>query len=917
MAPKKESLIDLCTRATNLGNSVSVRLLEYLSTVKHHPHGFRELATDFLDISRILWSIEAGLLESSRSHNQLPSDMVKELDKKFRGTNDDFIVLNQLLLKLLEYEKKRGFGKLSKGWHMMFVDTDIHKMRESLEKSRDALRMSALVFRWSLGDERVDSSVGIGYTGLAAALERMNSNRPSVVIPAPHDHTAPQSITASHVSDIPDRLPPLPTLPPTEKISTYSLFPKAEYGREEPSHESHAPSTQADRHSVKAASSIRSSRITTHSTGRDTNRDTGRDYSTITKSGMSATEVTIPEDHVSMRDTDSFTQIEDMIHDIELDDKHASQGTTLRPDPSSAPRWTPKQNSGSHSSALKTSLVNAVQQRKHKMIEQLLDCGVSAESGGDINLLREAVLTRDIESVRLLLLFGADPNGLDRNRLTPLYTATEMSFIDSARLLIKYGADPNLPAGPDGESPLASAITDSKAEFARLYLTYGGDAGQMMSDGNTLLIKTINKTAPKDLAELLLNYGSDANGKSAEGATPLFEAIQARRLDILTLLLDHGANPNLPGPKHPLWPSTYQSKILQLLLSRGADPKKAPGCLELATSLNNIESVKILLAAGVDPNSKKDGIYTPLCSAIRDNRPELVTLLLSKGADPNFMSAEYPAWKCVTHNRIQFIPQLVAAGADLHKPKGILETAIAHNNKEAVLYLLEQKVSPNDRSPEGNTPLTTAIRDDRSEMLDLLLAKGADPSIRGQDWPICMAVKRPAILRKLLPALHNPRSVKGVMEMAVVANQLESIKLLLKAGISVEDKNGGVFSPLTTAIREDRKEIVRYLLDEAGADINAPGEHLPIVKAIRRYHGGDLDIMEMLLDRGVDINKMYRGWNSVLQAVESGNAKILHLLNERGGGINLEVRDEDSGKTAQEIMVEAGWEEAYASLLEN
>ncbi|KEF62570.1 uncharacterized protein A1O9_00543 [Exophiala aquamarina CBS 119918] len=913
MAPKKESLLDLCTRATNLGNSVSVRLLEYLSTVKHHPHGFRELATDFLDISRILWAIEAGLIESSRSHNTLPADMVKELDKKFRGTHDDFMVLNQLLVKFLEYEKKKGFGKLSKGWHMMFVDTDIHKMRESLEKSRDALRMSALVFRWSLGDERVDSSVGIGYTGLAAALERMNSNRPSVVFPPPSEREQPAPSTTSHVSDIPDRLPPLPTLPPTEKISTYSLFPKTEFGREEAAHEAHAISAQPDRHSVKAASSIRSSRITTHSTG----RDTGRDHSSIHKNGTLTTEVGIPEDHVSVRDADSFTQIEDMIHDIELDDKHSSQGTTIRPDPSAVPRWTPKQTSGSHSSALKTSLISAVQQRKHKMIEQLLDCGVSPENTGELNLLREAVLTRDLESVRLLLLFGADPNGFDRNKLTPLYTATEMSFIDSARLLIKYGADPNLPAGPDGESPLASAITDNKAEFARLYLTYGGDAGQMMSDGNTLLIKTINKTAPKDLTELLLNYGSDPNGKSAEGVTPVFEAIQARRLDTLTLLLDHGANPNLPGPKHPLWPSTYQSKILQLMLSRGADTKKAPGCLELATSLNNVESVKILLNAGVDPNMRKDGIYTPLCSAIRDDRPELITLLLSKGADPNHMASEYPAWKCVTHNRSQYMPQLVAAGADLHKPKGIIEKAVAHNNMDALQYLLAQKVSPNDRSPEGNTPLTTAIREDRAEMLDLLLEHGADPAIRGQDWPICMAVKRPAILKKLLPSLQNPRSVKGVMEMAVVANQLESIKLLLKAGISVEDKNGGVFSPLTTAIREDRKEIVQFLLDEAGADINAPGEHLPIVKAIRRYRGGDLDIMEMLLDRGVDINKMYRGWNSVLQAVESGNARILHLLNEKGGGINLQVKDEDSGKTAEQIMAEAGWEEAYHSLLDS
>lgn len=75
-----------------------------------------------------------------------------------------------------------------------------------------------------------------------------------------------------------------------------------------------------------------------------------------------------------------------------------------------------------------------------------------------------------------------------------------------------------------------------------------------------------------------------------------------------------------------------------------------------------------------------------------------------------------------------------------------------------------------------------------------------------------MAVKQPAILKRLLPALAEPRAFKGVMEMAVVANQLESVKLLLRAGVSVEDRNGGVFSPLTTSIREGHIEIVRYLL---------------------------------------------------------------------------------------------------------
>lgn len=75
--------------------------------------------------------------------------------------------------------------------------------------------------------------------------------------------------------------------------------------------------------------------------------------------------------------------------------------------------------------------------------------------------------------------------------------------------------------------------------------------------------------------------------------------------------------------------------------------------------------------------------------------------------------------------------------------------------------------------------------------------------------------------------------------MAVVANRLESVKLLLSKGMSVEGKNGGVFSPLTTSIRENRKSIFMYLCDEANADPNEPGEHLPIIKAVSQrteYH---------------------------------------------------------------------------------
>jgi ankyrin repeat protein len=871
----KETLLELCTKAALLGNGISVRMLEYLSTAKNLPPGFKELAFEFLDLSRIMWSIEAGLMEASEKKNKLPVDMVEELDGKFRKTNDDFIVLNHTLLKYLDYETKGTFGRLQKGWRIMFSGTDIEKIRESLAKNRDALRMSSMVFRWSVGEERADGSFGIGYTGLVAALERMNNTKSVAIIPP----LSPPPVQEKF--DLPPQLPPVEQI---EKSPIVAHIPR--YDSLNP-----LPAPYEQRNGLYRQSSVVSSAHTLRSSGRQH-------------------ESTLIRETYSEESNDSHTLLEDHPPDTNKSFKYPTHFLRLTADPSTMTQWTPRLTPGANSLASRAALLNAIQDKDYQSVERLLDGGAGMK---DANILTQACLTSNEESVRLILAFGADPNAADNSGLTPLFSATKAGFLEGAKMLVKYGADPNLQAGADLESPLALAIGEHNLEFIHLYLMYGGDATCIMGNGKTALLKSITKTAPIKVLQLLLDYGTNPDCKDREGTTAIFTAIQAVRIDLMALLLDHRANPNLPGPKHPLWPSTYQPEALQLLLSRGADPRKSPGIMELAASIKNIDSISILLNAGISPNIKKDGIYTPLCSAIRDNSVEIVTLLLAKGADPNLPASEYPASKCVTHDRLHILPQLVAAGANLHEPKGILETAVVHNHMEALKYLLRKGVNPNDRNEEGFTPLTTAIRENRPEVVDMLLANGADPGIRGEDWPIAMAVKRPAILKKLLLTVSNPSSVRGVIEMAVVANQLESIKLLLKAGVSVEDKTGGVFSPLTTALREDRTDIVRFLLYEAKADPNAPGEHLPIIKAIRRCRGKDTECIEMLLERGADVNKMYRGWSAVLQAVENGNSKVLKLLIDMGNGVDLDVRDE-SGRTVKEIVTERGWDEACTLL---
>lgn len=929
MAPRRKgTAIELCDKAVVLGNSIAIRMLEYLSTVKHQVVGFRELANDFLEVGRILWVIETGLQSSKAdSKHALPADMMAELEKRFHQTNDDFIVLNQLVTRFLENDKKSGFSRLSKGFKMMFADSDVNKMRTSLEKTREALRMSSIVFKWSMGEEDLEATIGIGYTGLAAALDRMHGQRPKRAdAPGPAPQQPPsaqpdiplpaipqmtvQHDTPSRTPVPPDHLPPPPSIRSVSQLDRPPQSPTLDFGSvnrftgstapiEDMHHLQHLPE--------RAPSTVRSARSSkgpSHSLVREM---TGSEMS----SPISASHSTVQGDSASTHTTATDTLLDDLLSETGLDDnKSPGQVTRLRADPSTVPRWNPRFSNGIGNPQYKVALIQAVQQKSHTAIEQLLDRGVQPDSVTEMNLLREAVLLRDANAVKILLCFGANPNAVDGQGFTPLFSAAELGFFDAAKMLIKYGADPNMSAGPNADTPLALAVLENKFDLVQLFLMYGGDCNRIMANGNTTLIRAIDRKTPKRVVELILNYGSDPNNKNGEGTSPMFQSVSMQRLDIATLLLDRGADPNLPGPKHLLWPSTYQPPFLRLLLSRGADYTKAPGIMELATSVNNIESVRILLNAGVNPNAKKDGVYTPLCSAIRDNRADIVTLLLASGADPNVPASEYPCFKCVTHHRSHFLPQIIEAGGDPSEPRGIIEKAVQHSNMDALIFLLDQGVDVNAKSQEGWTPLTTAIRENRAEMVDLLLARGADPAIRGQDWPINLAVKRPQILKKLLPAVSNPKNFRGVVEMAVCADQLESIRLLLSAGFSVEDKNGGVFSPLTSAIREGNKEITRYLIDEAGADVNAPGEHLPIIKALRRMRGSDTEILELLLERGADINLMYRGWNAVLQAVDNGDAHVLRILIEKSKkGVDQEVTDEN-GRTVMDIVDGHGWDEA-------
>ena len=111
--------------------------------------------------------------------------------------------------------------------------------------------------------------------------------------------------------------------------------------------------------------------------------------------------------------------------------------------------------------------------------------------------------------------------------------------------------------------------------------------------------------------------------------SPLIQAARTGSLDTIALLLDSGADVNVPGPTGDGWEATplqhailaRQSGAVRLLLQRGADPNRvtsanAPAPLLLAAGDTDPTFVNLLLAHGADPSVEDQNGVTPLARAV-------------------------------------------------------------------------------------------------------------------------------------------------------------------------------------------------------------------------------------------------------------------------------------------------------------
>eukprot|EP01052_Picozoa_sp_SAG31_P025703 SAG31_NODE_2271_length_6040_cov_3.379397_2_plen_556_part_00 len=250
-----------------------------------------------------------------------------------------------------------------------------------------------------------------------------------------------------------------------------------------------------------------------------------------------------------------------------------------------------------------------------------------------------------------------------------------------------------------------------------------------------------------DVIRLLLQHGADIDGlQDQEGQpdTPLFVACQHGHFEAAKILLEHGAEVNARN-KHghsPLCTSSQEGNvdIVALLLSSGAQVDQTTigneaTALHIAAQYGHESIVTILLDHGAALNRQTVHGETALYSASMDGRALVASIWLKRGAIVGLESLRgvTPLFIASQQGHSDVVALLLADGALVdHRAKhGFTPLLVAceQGHVEVVNKLVEAGVDVDMSVPNGPTPLMLASFAGRTTIVELLLRANANASI--------------------------------------------------------------------------------------------------------------------------------------------------------------------------------------------
>jgi ankyrin repeat protein len=248
------------------------------------------------------------------------------------------------------------------------------------------------------------------------------------------------------------------------------------------------------------------------------------------------------------------------------------------------------------------------------------------------------------------LRLNSSPHFFADEGTTELHVAA--TFEDSKLLELVLTRSPQLIDEVDkvGRTALAVAVERGCEEAVRSLL---GAGAKMQSASGESLLNCAARNRHDDIVELLLSYRDPHRPESSEPPTTpqerqlLIAAMKADK-DVVKHVLDLGTNPDardVDGGTSLQWAAWYgYDEIVSILLDRGADVNAVDGttgrtALHEAAEHGNLSTVEILLESGAEVDAKDIWGWTPLHRAATQGGRKVVYLLLDKGADYNLKAS--------------------------------------------------------------------------------------------------------------------------------------------------------------------------------------------------------------------------------------------------------------------------------------
>jgi ankyrin repeat protein len=443
-------------------------------------------------------------------------------------------------------------------------------------------------------------------------------------------------------------------------------------------------------------------------------------------------------------------------------------------------------------------LIQMARDRGLGPMEELLERALNHRKGSEAGkLIAEAIRNRDLKAFNVLLASSDEyTHATDDEGNQPIHWATMSRQPEMIDVLLARGADINAKR-PDGARPIQLTNGDYS------YRGWRDVPGEWKWKPNDIYLHLVSKGAYVDICmaalkgdearvRTLLDLDPSLANKPSEyvtyyagSGTPLKNAAMAGRMAIVQLLLEKGADPNLP--------------------EEGIAPMGH--ALHSAVVYNHIEIVKLLLEHGAHPNVPVESSADTLTAALERGDKAMINLLCSFGAARSLDLLAY-------YGDIQTAAAVLKANPALADDVPALETAAGQGNEDFIHLILHYQpdlpkhiaVGVESRGPQD------AIKS--RELTEFLFQRGMNANFR--NW-------------LGITPLHR----------FAARGDIHNAALFLEHGADIDAiDEQHCTTPLGWAAKAGKAEMVQFLL-EKGANAHLPTDKLwarPRAWAEKRGH---------------------------------------------------------------------------------